>query len=238
MYFGEVLRKVHIDSIMVTESKICKKCGESKSLDLFAKNKTMKDGCKTLCKQCFNAQMREYNSLHRDKKQKRDKIYSDTHKEEAAIYNKKWRKNNPDYEKSPHILKRKREYRKTTKRKEYLRTYYRGIRRENVNYKIAANIRGRIKAGLKAKRANRNLRTPEYLGCSFKYLRHYIESQFTEGMSWDNYGVHGWHIDHIIPCASFDLTDIEQQKQCFHYTNLQPLWAKDNLSKGARILAA
>ena len=50
-------------------------------------------------------------------------------------------------------------------------------------------------------------------------------------MSWDNYGIHGWHIDHIRPCASFDLTDPEQQRQCFHYPNLQPLWAFDNLSK-------
>jgi HNH endonuclease. len=53
-------------------------------------------------------------------------------------------------------------------------------------------------------------------------------------MSWDNYGRDGWHIDHIRPCASFDLTDPEQQRQCFHYTNLQPLWAADNIRKGAK----
>jgi hypothetical protein len=64
-------------------------------------------------------------------------------------------------------------------------------------------------------------------------LRQHLEAQFTDGMSWDNYGRDGWHIDHIRPCASFDLTDPEQQRQCFHYTNLQPLWAADNIRKGA-----
>jgi len=54
-------------------------------------------------------------------------------------------------------------------------------------------------------------------------------------MSWDNHGFKGWHIDHIIPCSAFDLTKVEEQKKCFHYTNLQPLWAKDNLSKGDKL---
>ena len=69
------------------------------------------------------------------------------------------------------------------------------------------------------------------LGCSIKDLIIHIEKQFKEGMTWDNHSYNGWHIDHIIPCASFDLSDPEQQKKCFHYTNLQPLWKQDNLSK-------
>jgi hypothetical protein len=67
------------------------------------------------------------------------------------------------------------------------------------------------------------------IGCSVDACRKHIEQQFLTGMDWDNYGT--WHIDHIRPCASFDLTDPEQQKQCFHYTNLQPLWAAENLAK-------
>jgi len=69
------------------------------------------------------------------------------------------------------------------------------------------------------------------LGCSLEVLKFHLECYFTKGMSWDNYGYYGWHIDHIKPCAAFDLTDPEQQKQCFHYTNLQPLWAEDNMKK-------
>lgn len=61
----------------------------------------------------------------------------------------------------------------------------------------------------------------------------YLSLLFSDGMSWDNYGE--WHIDHIIPCAAFDLSNPTEQKQCFHYTNLQPLWAYENKSKGAKL---
>jgi hypothetical protein len=66
-------------------------------------------------------------------------------------------------------------------------------------------------------------------------LKQYIETLFKPGMTWGNHGNFGWHLDHIIPCSSFDLTDVEQQKKCFHYTNLQPLWAKDNIKKGSKL---
>lgn len=75
--------------------------------------------------------------------------------------------------------------------------------------------------------------TLELLGCSLDVLKSHLEKQFQPGMAWDTRGGKtGWQIDHIRPCASFDLTDPAQQRECFHYTNLQPLWAKDNLSKG------
>lgn len=70
------------------------------------------------------------------------------------------------------------------------------------------------------------------LGCSIDELKSHLESKFQEEMSWDNYG--DWHIDHIKPLSSFDLTDLIQFKQACHYTNLQPLWAKDNLEKGSK----
>jgi hypothetical protein len=76
-------------------------------------------------------------------------------------------------------------------------------------------------------------KTLALVGCDSVLLKLHLERQFKKGMTWDNRNL--WHIDHIVPCASFDLTDPDQQKQCFHYTNLQPLWAKENLSKGARI---
>jgi hypothetical protein len=75
--------------------------------------------------------------------------------------------------------------------------------------------------------------TMELLGCSIEELKVYIEKQFKNGMTWENYGQ--WHIDHIKPCASFDLTNDAQVKICFHYTNLQPLWASENCSKWCHI---
>jgi hypothetical protein len=75
-------------------------------------------------------------------------------------------------------------------------------------------------------------RTETLLGCSYDFFRGYIEGKFVENMGWHNMGE--WHIDHIRPLCSFDLNDVEQQKQAFHYTNQQPLWAMDNLKKGAK----
>lgn len=72
------------------------------------------------------------------------------------------------------------------------------------------------------------------LGCSILEFKQHIEKQFVRGMDWNNYGK--WHIDHIKPCDSFDLSLESEQKICFHYSNLQPLWAKDNLSKGRKIV--
>lgn len=77
----------------------------------------------------------------------------------------------------------------------------------------------------------------ELIGCSIEHLKEHIEKQFVEGMNWENWSFYGWHIDHIRPIASFDLSDPAQVKECFHYSNLQPLWAKDNLSKGDKFIS-
>lgn len=109
------------------------------------------------------------------------------------------------------------------------REYSRVQRKINPLFRIRNNLSRRIRKGLKTSKSTKTL---VLLGCSVPQLRGYLEFRFKPGMSWNNYGRYGWHIDHIKPCASFDLTDPEQQKQCFHYTNLQPLWWWENLSKG------
>jgi Prasinovirus endonuclease VII len=103
-------------------------------------------------------------------------------------------------------------------------------RLENVNFRLGHYIRTRIWWALK--KNHKVEATASLLGCSIEHLKLWLTFYFQPGMSWSNYGQ--WHIDHIKPCARFDLSDPVQQKECFHYTNLQPLWAKDNLSKGAK----
>lgn len=115
--------------------------------------------------------------------------------------------------------------------KEYFRNWTKNKNRTDIQYRIKGSVSARIRGALKNNW--KAARTAELLGCSIKELKLHLESLFVEGMGWNNYG--NWHVDHIKPCASFDLSDPEQQKKCFNYLNLQPLWAIDNMKKGARI---
>ncbi len=104
--------------------------------------------------------------------------------------------------------------------------------KEDISFKITLNFRRRLLRALNGKiKISSSIKL---LGCTPEQLKEHLESQFTKGMSWDNYGLHGWHIDHKKPCASYDLSKESQQKECFHYSNLQPLWAEDNWSKGSK----
>lgn len=97
--------------------------------------------------------------------------------------------------------------------------------------RLAHTLRNRVITALKGGVKSKS--TEELVGCNAQELMAHIEAGFQPGMNWENHGE--WHIDHVRPCASFDLTDPAQQQECFHYTNLQPLWANENLAKGARV---
>jgi hypothetical protein len=97
-------------------------------------------------------------------------------------------------------------------------------------FRLTKNLRIRTNKSLR--RNSKSAHTTELIGCTVEEFRAHIESLFTEGMTWDNYGRNGWHLDHIKPCSAFNLNDPEEQRQCYHWSNQQPLWAKDNLSKG------
>ena len=101
-------------------------------------------------------------------------------------------------------------------------------------FRLGHTLRHRVLCALMKVKTKRKHPIEELLGCSIAEAREYIEKRFENWMNWDNHGQ--WHIDHRMPLASFDLTDSEQQKKAFHYTNLQPLSAKENKSKGAKIL--
>ncbi|KKL10390.1 hypothetical protein LCGC14_2556310, partial [marine sediment metagenome] len=106
-------------------------------------------------------------------------------------------------------------------------------REESVDIRIRDSLRTRIRIALKSTTKSKN--TAKLLGCTIEELRQHLQSQFIKGMSWDNYGYYGWHIDHIKPCASFDLSNPSEQCKCFSWRNLQPLWMIDNFKKGARV---
>ncbi len=104
----------------------------------------------------------------------------------------------------------------------------------DAKFKLAKTLRSRLGNAIKRQNADKNNKTIELIGCSISFLKGYLEAKFKEGMSWENHGK--WHIDHIKPCASFNLLDEEEQKKCFNYKNLQPLWATENLSKSCKFI--
>jgi hypothetical protein len=108
-------------------------------------------------------------------------------------------------------------------------------RNSNPHWLVTNALRQRVYQAIKAQRSYKGGRTQELIGCSYEALRRHLAAQFLPGMSWENHGE--WEIDHIRPCASFDLTNPVQQRECFHYSNLQPLWRRENRRKGARLVA-
>lgn len=101
----------------------------------------------------------------------------------------------------------------------------------NLERRIIKNISSRIRFALKRGHFTKNQSSVEILGCNIKEYKDYLENMFLTNMSWENYGFTGWHIDHIVPLCTFNLTDSEEQRKAFHYTNTQPLWRVDNLKK-------
>ena len=119
---------------------------------------------------------------------------------------------------------------KATANERYRIRYY-----TDPQFKIAVVLRKRVVLALKTRGISKSNSLRELVGCSIPELKAHLEKRFIDGMSWKNHG--DWHVDHIRPCAAFDLTRVEEQKICFHYSNLQPLWAEENLRKSDKILA-
>lgn len=173
---------------------------------------------------------------------------SDKYKEKEAKYRKsKVRKEYlAKYTKTEEYLAKLRKYRNTDKFREYDRKlkvkerlkpgFYKKravadkkLKEKSPTYKLSVQLRTRMHRFIKGGSPVKDL------GCSLEELKTHLEIQFKEGMIWSNWSRTGWHIDHIIPLSSFDLTDREQFLKAVHYTNLQPLWAKDNIAKSNKI---
>jgi len=146
---------------------------------------------------------------------------------------KNWKKNNKERNREHNRKNLKIRYYKNRKKIIQKNTEYeRKKLKTDINFILRKRLRARLKAALKGKSKSKS--TMELLGVPhMDFLKTWLECKFKEGMTWENR--HLWHIDHVLPCSSFDLTKPEEQAKCFHYTNLQPLWASENLSKGNRI---
>lgn len=199
----------------------CAKCNLAAGRDYWKKrNPDFKKG----------AAYRERENCRRRKKYAenkhyREKIIDKTRRSyERLMQDEEWRKQRRQLGKN---------WRSSDTGKEWHNEYQKQRYKVDYDFKMRCNLRARIRIALKSQGAKRLKNTEAIIGCSIHELRKHLESQFAEGMTWDNHG--DWHIDHIKPCAAFDLTNEEQQRECFHYSNLQPLWAVDNIKKGASL---
>ena len=184
-------------------------------------------------KEIIKAKKKEYLQLPEVIKRKKE--WSKQHKQRPEV-KEKIKEYMKGYFQRPevktHTKKRLKEYQQRpevkAKKKEYMKERY----TNDPIFKITETLRTRVRDAIKTN--SKSVSTKKLIGCSIEYLMNHLESQFDDSMGWYNHGFYGWHIDHIKPCASFNLTDPEQQRVCFHFTNLQPLWAEDNMSKGRK----
>ena len=188
---------------------------------------------------------KEYDKEYRKKNKLKYQDYRIKNKEKINNQRKEYLLKNPKKREKLRERKRKHywdnlEY-YTEKSKKYkqqnkeIRNKKLSIRLKNDDeYRLKCNLKARIISALKGK--GKSARTMELIGCNLSQLKEHLANKFKKGMTFENHSYKGWHIDHIKPCASFDLTCPVQQLACFNYNNLQPLWASDNMSKGAKIL--
>lgn len=196
--------------------KVCTICHIEKPLSEFSKHKRYHDGIRSDCKSCHN----EYNKRFREST--KGKQY---HKDKTSI----WQRSNPE-----RMKEKKKRYRSNPINKFHEKEYKRKKLLSSPGFKIECAVRLRIRSILKVNKISHS--SIDLIGCSKDELINHLSALFKPGMTLENHGVHGWHVDHVIPCAKFDLTNADQLKQCFHYTNLQPLWCNENWEKGSKVL--
>lgn len=197
------------------ETKICNKCKENKKVCEFYRNGDSHDGLRSNCKKCQNKNSENWRKNNQEKYKEIQKKFFKENPGISYEYNKKWRDKNKD---------KVRNYQSKKNRERY---------NKDILFKLITNYRNRLKDIFRDNNLIKKNRSIDYLGCDTTFLKKYLEDKFSEGMTWDNKGFYGWHIDHIIPLS--EAKNEEDVIKLSHYTNLQPLWGKDNMKKGNRL---
>lgn len=247
---------------MNINEKMCSKCQLIKSVDSFWKSIDGNKGRHSYCKECAKKDKSlrhranpETTNAKRREKYATDEVYRALQSQKAQEYydnakqdeEKRLRRN----ARTQHLRRLRLEtepgYRESENARERERRKNPGVKavqlqkinekyQNDINFRLKTILRSRVYTAIMGE--NKSKSTMELIGCDIDFLKQRLESLFQQGMSWDNYGKEDgkWHIDHIIPCAFFKFENSEEQELCFHYTNLQPLWAKKNWSKNAKLL--
>src|SRR5579863_6654653 len=188
--------------------KRCSACRRVKVLSKFYKDKSRLSGYDARCKNCDYDKTKKYRNNNRKKFREQRRAFYKRHPDKMSIYYDRY------YD----------------RRLSYHKMYIKKRSLVDPNFKLGLLLRSRLYNALKGNR--RTGSAVRDLGCSLDFLRNYLKKQFKPGMSWSNHGK--WHIDHIIPLTLFDLTDRKELLKACHYTNLRPLWARENLKRPKR----
>jgi hypothetical protein len=238
--------------------KICKKCNIIKTLDKFGNNKLEKDGKNRYCKLCELERSKQYRENNRQKINESAKKYRKNNPENYKKSIEKYLEKNPNmesknrlklYRQTPEFRKKENErvkdyyikniekererrklfYQKNKKKEREKNDNWRKNKLKNDGFfRMKKRLRDRIRDYMKGKSIGK--KTKDIIGLDYVDFKNYISSKFTEGMTWDNYGE--WHLDHIKPLVLSE--NEEELLKLNHYTNLQPLWEKDNLKKNRK----
>jgi hypothetical protein len=223
------------------EKKICKKCNEEKNLCEFRQYKKKKSNnsynvCyRGACKKCENDSSKKYYQNNIEIIRSKSKIFYEKNKQSELNRRKEHYTKNRERE-----LQNMKKYREKNKQyfvdynKKYQKNYENNRLKTDIMYKLSKNIRRRLVLFLNTKNLSKNNKTFDIIGCTPQFLKEYLESKFQDGMTWENYGYYGWHLDHIIPLST--AKNVEELYLLCNYTNLQPLWGIDNIKKSNKLI--
>jgi hypothetical protein len=211
--------------------KKCTKCLQDKIYSEFYKKISSKDGYNNICIACrieYNTLKKEdtqlYYQKNKEKHQLNSKKYYQLNTEKVNQKSILWQKNNP-------LSSKKTRVKWQSQNQEYFKEWRNRTYQTNPRFKLRIILGNRLNEILKKNKTYKTNSILNLIGCNLQELKLYLESKFLQGMTWENHSQTGWHIDHIKPLSRFDLSDRKQFLEACHYSNLQPLWAEDNLSK-------
>lgn len=225
--------------------KKCTNCSIDKDSSDYHRATKSKDGLQRQCRECRNSKSRAYVKNNKEKYYEHRKIWvsSNLERERENKRLRRLRNKGTDKEEKRKIYtqeERRSMYLKRSQDPEWVennrkrKAKFEREKRKNLFKRLENQIRCRTAIAIKG--GSKIGKYEQYIGCSTEELKQYLENRFKPGMTWENWGRGGWHIDHILPVSSFNLSDPDQFFKAFHFTNLQPLWERENLSKGSRLL--
>jgi len=203
--------------------KNCNNCKIPKDYIEFNKNKTIDDGYSRTCRLCMKIINNKSYKNNRESSNLKSKEWYKNNKRKHITHMLEYKINNPEVSK-----KASKKWNKNNR--EYFKKWNKNQWDNNPNFKLRRVLSIRLNDLLRNHNINKNHPTLKLLKCSLEFFKKYISLQFKPEMSWENWGP-VWELDHIIPCFSFDLTKEEDQKQCFHYTNFQPLFKTTEIAQ-------